>query len=414
MKRTDPREEKCSSGPHEQRHVFSRKPAEEELILASARVLIEPLIAERIKDLVGKVLDWDWVLDISTRNGVGPLLYRSLKTLAPFAVPPHIMERLQRNYYQNVAHNLALDDQLGTLLRSFQAAGIPAIPYKGPALASSAYGNIALRVFGDLDILIKKEDVQRAADLMISLGYSPDLQFTPDQLEAYVHDFNELPFTRPNKAMVELQWEIVPDHFGFPVEPLGLWEDQPEVETDESGKRTIPPEKLLLMLCVHGAKDSWGRLAWICDVAELLRKFSDLDWGALAKLARETGGLRMLYLGLHLAHELLEAPLPEGILQGISKDRTVAKTAQIIRERLFGRSDGNEGVLETCIFYIKMRERYRDKVRFLFRTFIRPVPGQWDQLGLEGPCARVSNVIRHVLMSVGYGLGLARQRLRDR
>jgi hypothetical protein len=384
--------------------------AEEALILHSARVVIEPLLAEKIKDLVSKVLDWDHVLGISTRNGVGPLLYRSLKTLAPDAAPPHIMERLQRNYYQNVVHNLALDDQLGTLLRGFQAAGIPAIPYKGPTLASSAYGNIALRVFGDLDILIQEKDVQRAADLMISLGYAPDSEFTSDQMAAYVHHFNELPFTTPNKAMVELQWQIVPDHFVFPVEPLCLWEDQPREETDKSGNRIIPPEKLLLMLCVHGAKDSWGRLSWICDIAELLRRPGNLDWGRLLSLAQKTGGLRMLYLGLHLAHELLDAPLPEELLRRIGKDHTVAKTAQIIRERIFGRSDGNEGVLETCIFYIRMRERLRDKARFCLRTFSRPVPGEWDQLGLEGPCARVSNVMRHVLMGVGYGLGRARQR----
>ena len=383
---------------------------EEELILGSARVVTEPVITERIKDLVGKVLDWDHVLEISRRNGVGPLLYRSLKTHAPDAVPLPIMDKLQRHYYQNVARNLALDDQLGILLRGFQAAGIPAIPYKGPALAASAYGNVALRVFGDLDILIKKEDVRRAADLMISLGYLPDLQFTPHQLEPYVHDFNELPFNSPNKAMVELQWQIVPDHFVFPMAPLDLWEDQPGKKTDESGNRTIPPEKLLLMLCVHGAKDSWTRLAWICDVAELIRRPGDLDWGGLLSLAQKTGGLRMLYLGLYLAHTLLDAPLPEGIFRGISKDRTVAKTARIIRERIFSRTDGNEGVLETCIFYIKMKERYRDKVRFLFRTFTRPVPGQWDQLGLDGPCARVTNVIRHVLMGFSYGLDLARQR----
>ena len=412
MKRADPREEKCSSGLHEQRHVFSSKSTEEKLILGCARTGIEPLIAERIKDLVGMVLDWDHVQEISTTNGVGPLLYRSLKTLGPDAAPPHIMERLQRHYYQNVAHNLALDDQLGTLLRGFQAAEIPAIPYKGPALAASVYGNIGLRVFGDLDILIQKKGVRRAADLMISLGYSPDFQFTPDQLEAYVHDFNELPFTKPNKAPVELQWEIVPGHLIFPVAPLDLWKDQEE--TDESGNRIIPPEKLLIVLCVHGAKDSWGRLAWVCDVAELLRKSGNLDWGGLLSLAQKTGGLRMLYLGLYLAHALLDAPLPVEVLGRISKDRTVAETSQIIRERIFRRSDGNEGVLETCIFYIKMRERCRDKVRFLFRTFSRPVPGQWDQLGLEGPCARVMNVLRHVLMSVGYGLGLARQRLTNK
>ena len=64
-----------------------------------------------------------------------------------------------------------MEDQLSTLLRNFKAAGIPAIPYKGPALAATAYGNVGLRVFGDLDILIQKEDVPRAADMMTALGY---------------------------------------------------------------------------------------------------------------------------------------------------------------------------------------------------------------------------------------------------
>src|SRR3712207_8653927 len=34
----------------------------------------------------------------------------------------------------------------------------------------------------------------------------------------------------------------------------------------------------LLILCVHGTKHIWGRLSWICDVAELLRTQPDMDW----------------------------------------------------------------------------------------------------------------------------------------
>ena len=145
--------------------------AEEELILGCARTTTEPRTAERVKSLANSGIDWGWVVDISLRNGVGPLLYKNLKSLAPSAAPSPIMETLQRHYYRNIAHNLALEDQLSALVRDFRAADIPAIPYKGPTLAALAYGDVGLRVFGDLDILIQEKDVGRAVDLMVARGY---------------------------------------------------------------------------------------------------------------------------------------------------------------------------------------------------------------------------------------------------
>ena len=35
------------------------------------------------------------------------------------------------------------------------------IVYKGPALATALYGNVALRTFGDLDLLIREKDIAR-------------------------------------------------------------------------------------------------------------------------------------------------------------------------------------------------------------------------------------------------------------
>src|SRR5207253_975904 len=70
------------------------------------------------------------------------------------------------------------------------------------------------------------------------------------------------------------------------------------------------PARLLLILCVHGANHCWLRLNWLCDVAELLRRNPALDWPALAAEAERWGCRRILTLGLLLAHDLLDAPLP--------------------------------------------------------------------------------------------------------
>ena len=392
--------------------TVSNKRPEEELILGCARTSVEPPEAERLGRLAGQGLDWAYVLDVSGRHGVSPLLYRSLKTLNQNGAPPPIMRQLQEHFYRNLAHNLRLDAELAALLDNFQKHGIPAIPYKGPALATSVYGNLALRVFGDLDILIRKENVQSALELMISLGYQPDFILDPKQMATYVHTFYELPFAGAGKAPVGLHWEIYSDHFAFPIAPLSIWRDKNVKDPRESGYRSIPPEKLLLILCVHGAQHYWGRLSWICDIAELLRKFGDVDWSGLLNLATETGGRRILFLGLGLAHELLDAPVPDEILHRIHKDRAMKGAVQTIRHRLFEITEPPPGTLETCLFYVRVRERLQDKARFIFRTFSRPIPGQWDQLGLDDPCARLKNVMRHMRMGYSYGLDLVKQRWR--
>jgi hypothetical protein len=390
----------------------SGKLAEEELILCSARTAMGPRAAEKIRSLIGRGLDWSYVIDVSHRHGVSVLLYRNLTTLGRNGAPEWVIQQLQDNFLRNLARNLRLEAELATLLDRFHKDGIPAIPYKGPALARSAYGDLALRVFGDLDVLVRKQDIEKAVALMISLGYQPQFLFDSRQMAAHVRTFYELPFKSAGKAPVEMHWEIYADHFVFPIAPLSVWKDKTE-DRWEPGHQSISPEKLLLILCVHGTQHYWERLGWICDIAELLRRSGDIDWSGLSRIAAETGGLRMLFLGLSLAHELLDAPIPNEILHHIGKDRVVGGLVKLIRHRLFKGSDNPPGVLQTCLFYIRIRERFRDKARFCFRTLSRPIPGEWDRLALDGSCDRLTNVIRHVFLGFSYGLGLTRQRYKE-
>jgi hypothetical protein len=385
---------------------------EQELILACARTSIDAGLADRVKDLVALPLDWQYIYSVSHVNGIQPLLYRHLRTVCPDVVPVSVMRQLRELFFRNLARNLSMEEQLGRLLRALDEQGIPAIPYKGPTLAASVYRDVALRVFSDLDIIIQKQDIHRATEALVSLGYAPSFQFGPQQMEEYLRNFYEMPFTgNGTMASVELQWEIAADHFIFPIAPLRIWDDT--TATNGSRYQSIVPEKLLLMLCVHGAKDSWERLAWICDISELLRSRAALDWDRLLKLARETGGLRMLGLGLNLAHGLLEAPIPEEIDHHLCHHRVIKNITEQIRCRLFAPDDEPPGVLETCLFYMRARERVSDRIRFCTRTMLRPVPGEWDRLGSMNATGRIANMLTHVVAGLGYGLGFAKQKCRE-
>jgi hypothetical protein len=144
------------------------------------------------------------------------------------------------------------------------------VPYKGPVLATSVYGNLALRQFVDLDLMIHRHDVLEAKEVLASLGYRPQYQLTRAQEAALLASQCEYAFTHEDgESTVELRWEIT-EHFSFPLDTERLWERLEQVPLGGDNVPTLSPEDTLLILCAHGAKHLWERLGWICDVAELV------------------------------------------------------------------------------------------------------------------------------------------------
>jgi len=101
-------------------------------------------------------------------------LYRSLSRNAPELVSKANLERLRGDFRSNVQRNLLLTAELLRLLDLFAVHGIAAAPFKGPVLAASAYEDLSLRQFSDLDVLVNRRDILKAEGLLASQGYEPD------------------------------------------------------------------------------------------------------------------------------------------------------------------------------------------------------------------------------------------------
>src|SRR6185295_14836569 len=121
---------------------------------------------------------------------------------------------------------------------------------------------------------------------------------------------------------------------------------------------------LVLSLCVHGSKHLWERLAWICDVAELVKTRTDLNWSVLLERAVSTGNERMLFLGLYLANNLLDAPLPLHVESKVAKEKMVPSVANEVSERLFsGVRPTPASISESFRFNWGMRSGWRSRLR---------------------------------------------------
>jgi hypothetical protein len=343
--------------------------SEDELILACASTKPGGRQCKVIRRLAGKCHDWDYLLQTARYHGLTPLVGSNLDNAAADIVPCQPLEVLRQQFRANAARNLFLTQELLSLVSEFDAEGIEVIPLKGPLLAMTAYGNVALREFLDLDVLVRKQHLNRAGQLLMRCGYQQPAVQTGEHQSIHIEAQLGCDFLRGDgKASVELHWSFLQKWLGFEVDLDALWRMPEHVSVGGVNVRSLPAEIALLYLCAHGSKHRWIRLAWVVDVAQLLRAHPGLDWDELLKTAKRIGSRRTLFLGLHLARTLIGVDLPEKVLTQIERDDSVHALAHEICRVLFsaGTQDGNHsGEWSRNWFHLRTKERWKERLRYL-------------------------------------------------
>ena len=315
-------------------------------------------------------VDWEYLFQLARRHSVVPLVYVQLERHASDLVPEQVLDKLKKHYVENSARNTLLTAELCRLINLFRDADIEAIPYKGPVLALFAYGNIALRRFVDLDVIVKKPDVLKAREILLSEGYTPSKSLSLNQQELLLRTQHNMQFSRDNhQLIIELHWEVAPHLFASTVNGERLWQDLITLDLNGTLVKTFSAEDLLFSLCVHGSRHLWERLGWICDVAELIAR-RPLNWTALLERAASADTERMFLLGVHLAERLLDAPLPPEVKQRCDSDPRLSSLGDNIIGHLF---DGPTHVPATSReifkYNIGVRKTLSARARYLLYMF---------------------------------------------
>ncbi len=204
------------AGPRPARIAGLHNSPELELLLACARREMSADHTRRALELLDGPLDWGLLLEQARAHRLLPLLYWHWKRSLRLSFPAEIAHELDDRFRANVARSLLLVRDLADIVDLLGRHGIPVVPFKGPALAESLYGNAALRECVDLDILIRRRDVPEAIRTLVSAGYADGKQLTPAQQNAFLATQYEYPFLSPSGILVELQWRIVPRYFSLP------------------------------------------------------------------------------------------------------------------------------------------------------------------------------------------------------
>ena len=147
-------------------------PVETELLTLLCRTPLTSDRKSRIDQLLEGAVDWERLIAGAAAWEVEPVAFHNLLEFGD-ALPGSVREVASNR--ERSGRAIALTRALVTreLVAALSDAGIHALAVKGAALAVMAYGDVSMRTYSDIDLLVASDDILRARATMVDLGYEP-------------------------------------------------------------------------------------------------------------------------------------------------------------------------------------------------------------------------------------------------
>lgn len=302
----------------------------------------------------------------------------NLLSLSPAGIPDDAREVAGARKRDSRARALAGALVVNDVVARLEKQDVGAIVLKGAAVAVTGYGDQSLRTSGDIDLLVRPYDLQKARDVLLDDGYAREYDQAAEQI--LVAGGHALEFSRAGPK-VELHHRLFPDYLAVDLPEDEMWDSSRTIDCAGGRIRIPSPELQLLYVCVHGAKHCWRQFRSICDTAQLASRLDASEKSRLLAIARSHRLERIVQLAHYLAVETvhLEAEaLPQGMARPTARalrlfgDVRENHFRDAERVELFAWATRIDSVLGPLVFWINTRESWADKIRCVARAVASP------------------------------------------
>ena len=355
----------------------SKRVYESQLIVACARTSILLDQTAQIAYILTQKLDWEYILKVAGRNGVLPLISTVLLARFREHLPAAIEDQIYKFLQQHTKTNLILTAKLIEIKKLLDKTDIPILPIKGPSLAIQAYGNLAHRHFIDLDILVKPKHFDSAVAVLAENGYRPTSRASWFRRKAlfFTHKKDVVLASPDDMVFIELHWKLSGSHFSMPFEISLLWHRLETLKLGGTNLSALPFKDLFVYLCLHGSRHEWERLAWICDLHELIRSVESsgikVDWNEIHEHAKDHGCERVLELGLFLVDEFFDSRTDFSEYEKIEANPSLKEIVKQVRVRIFSPTRIPSLKKAKYMYLLSLQERrtHRIKLYLVYLTY---------------------------------------------
>jgi hypothetical protein len=361
--------------------------------------------------------EWAEIVRKALDHGVAGLACRALARLPAGAAPADLTEAAVLHLASVHVQGAKLVAQLTDVAAALTDHDIPVLSFKGPVLGMLAHDSATVRLCRDLDVLVHRRDMGRSIATLGARGFRFGEHFTPRIMEGYIDTYGQVGLHADGRVPVDVHCAFAPRSLALNVDMKGLWKRARPVQIAGRSILTLSPEDTLLVACLHGTKEKWWRLLWVADVAALVQRHPDLDWGALMVRAEAYGVRRMVALGLALAQDLFASQLPDVVTRALADDRSCARLVAESKVHLFASAAAIGSVNHASRYHLQARERMSDRLRYLWRVITTPGVNHFRMVSLPGSLFSGYVVIKlvhdYVLLPL-WGIGKGRAWRRSR
>ena len=270
------------------------------------------------------------VVDAAFHHRLHLILVDALKkTSAWDRWPRRLRDRLENEVVTVSALNLIGYQELRRVLLSLDENGIRPLLLKGISLAHTVYESPTLRVRGDVDLLFRESEVQRAARILRELGFDgPDIQ--TKKLTSYECLYRRKdPFGVDHR--LDVHWKINNAQLfarAFTFDEVSA--QAMEIPALAPCARGLGYTHALLLACMHrfghahapfyvngNPVYAGNHLRWVYDVHLLCSASSGDAWSEFTTLARTKNIAEFCLDGLKAAKEAFHTQIPAEVVDAL-------------------------------------------------------------------------------------------------
>ncbi|MEZ4590930.1 MAG: lasso peptide biosynthesis B2 protein [Chloroflexota bacterium] len=316
----------------------------EALLLATLQPDTKPDIVSSLQNL--SEAEWGQLVQTAQKQHVATLLFAQLDSLGlQTAVPPKLWTNLQQKQKQITLQNMTIYRELSRINQALLAEKVPFVVLKGGYLAAAVYPHLGQRAMGDLDLLVRLENLPKMITALHDLGWR---ETRPISLTASLEQHHHLPpFAKKGVPfLIEPHWNITHPERPYSIDPAQLWQHVMPYTLMGSDVLVFQPHLQLLHLALHASYNHQFAfdLRSLCDIAMLIQKCGDdLAWEQVIRCAQSWHWQRGVYLTLALINEFWETAVPAHVLTQLQPENMPTNLIALTREHLFwGRLENNK------------------------------------------------------------------------
>jgi hypothetical protein len=294
---------------------------ENELLFICARKNFQPEHQQAVFKLCDKFkIKWDVVYSTALEHQISPLIYYNLLKCknSGLAITSDVIAKFKSSTMVFSLRKLKLEQDIIKILSHFNEKSVDVMLIKGAALSFTVYDDFSGYIIGDIDLILRnhREEVTEQED-------QEDITF-----------FNEF------KVLVE--WERFQHHDvsrseTLPIDFKKVWYHAKETTFKGQKVFVMSPEDMLLATCINSCRKRFFRLKSLCDIAEIINHFPQLDWEVFVHHVKEYRCHHIVYTALLITSLTIKCHLPMKILSKLNVNRLRAILIHLVIKYLSNR-----------------------------------------------------------------------------